>query len=130
MPLRDRKGALNGQRRVGQSHDVASEQLRNEADPAISDRMAHQIADNNGSPGQPGPGPEQRNDFLLGKMMQQLRCKNEIKRSSAKRRSIAVAADNRNPATPKIPLFPPLPKGDERGFLDFFACLASWRDKL
>jgi hypothetical protein len=30
---------------------------------------------------------------------------------------------------PQIPLFPPLSKGDERGFLDFFASLASWRDQ-
>ena len=111
MPLGHREGALNRQRRVGQSHDVASEQLGNEADPVVSDGMANQIADNDGSPRQAGPGPELRNDFLLGKMMQQLRRKNEIKRSGAKRRRIAVAADNRNPATPGmsliLPGFPP-----------------------
>src|SRR6516162_9589716 len=129
MPLGHRKGALNGQRRVGQSHDVAREKFRNQTDPVVSDRMANQITDNNGSPREPGPDPEQSNDFLLGKMMQQLRRQNEIKRSSAKRRRIAVAADNRNPATPKMSLVltldsrlrgndsggESLQKGDEKG---------------
>ena len=65
--------------------------------------------------------------------MQQLRCKNEIKRTGVKRRRIAVAADNRNAAMPRMSLIltrdsrlrgndsggESLPKGDERGICLF-----------
>ena len=57
------------------------------------------------SPRQAGPGPEQRDDFLLGKMMQHLRCKNEIKRSGAKRRRIPSPRTTEIPQRRKCPSF-------------------------
>ena len=95
--------------------------------------MANQIADNNRSSRQAGPRPELRDDFLLGKMMQQLRCKNEIKRTGVKWRRIGVATDNRNAATRGMSLIltldsrlrgndsgeESLPNGDERGICLF-----------
>jgi hypothetical protein len=49
-----------------------------------------------------------------------------FKGERAARRKNSRAKTQKRAKVPQVPLFPPLSKGDERGFLDF---LVSWLDK-